>query len=478
MTPELLRIVERRLERTGAREQPWSSLVVAACEGQPALDAVLAGEARADSTIWDTALAEPAERPGAYITSIVVEGFRGVGPRRTLEVNPGPGLTLVIGRNGSGKSSFAEAAEILLTGTNSRWAHRSKIWQEGWRNIHHPERTTVAAAFAIDGVKGETVVTRQWADGAALGESKVAARPRMTRHRCLSKSLGWTSAVEAFRPFLSYNELGATFDEGPTEFHDRLSRDPGSRRYRGCAGTAEARPTRVQAVVDDREEWPPQPPRAAGATLTIRRASTASPCPQGSDLGSRARRASARAPGTTAEAATSDELNVLRYLANVQPPNPDEVRRIAGELRASQMREAAVARHAAPERPAIRSSCCGSPVASLRRATAKVTAPSAASAARSAAVVARPNGGPHPRTGPAGQPRLKPSPGTRGASVSASPQSWSARRRSSHPPRSGSASTTPSLLDGLARVRDAPDDPTRACRTISSMRSKPLRPGG
>ena len=99
------------------------------------------------TTIWDAALAEPAERPGAYITSIVVEGFRGIGPRRTLEINPGPGLTLVIGRNGSGKSSFAEAAEILLTGTNSRWAHRSKIWQEGWRNLHHPERTTVAAGF-------------------------------------------------------------------------------------------------------------------------------------------------------------------------------------------------------------------------------------------------------------------------------------------------------------------------------------------
>ena len=128
--------------------------MLAACEGQPALDAVLAGEARADTTIWDAALAEPAERPGAYITSIVVEGFRGVGPRRTLEINPGPGLTLVIGRNGSGKSSFAEAVEILLTGTNSRWAHRSKIWQEGWRNLHHPERTTVAAAFAIDGAEG------------------------------------------------------------------------------------------------------------------------------------------------------------------------------------------------------------------------------------------------------------------------------------------------------------------------------------
>jgi DNA repair exonuclease SbcCD ATPase subunit len=37
-------------------------------------------------------------------------------PATTLEVERGPGLTLVVGRNGSGKSSFAEALELLLTG--------------------------------------------------------------------------------------------------------------------------------------------------------------------------------------------------------------------------------------------------------------------------------------------------------------------------------------------------------------------------
>ena len=45
---------------------------------------------------------------GAYLTSLTVEGFRGIGPRQTLTLTPGPGLTIVVGRNGSGKSSFAE----------------------------------------------------------------------------------------------------------------------------------------------------------------------------------------------------------------------------------------------------------------------------------------------------------------------------------------------------------------------------------
>src|SRR5438105_734821 len=36
-------------------------------------------------------------------------------------------------------------------------------------------------------------------------------------------ALGWERPLELYRPFLSYNELGAMFDEGPTYFHDRLS---------------------------------------------------------------------------------------------------------------------------------------------------------------------------------------------------------------------------------------------------------------
>ncbi len=225
MTPELLRIVDRRLEATGALEQSWSLLVIGACEGAETLDGILGGDkpaARA-ARARTQAATEPAPTAGAYLDSITVEGFRGVGPKRTLELTPTAGLTLVVGRNGSGKSSFAEGVEILLTGTNSRWAKRSKIWQEGWRNLHHTARTAVEATFAIDGQKGDTFVTRNWADGAGPDDSTATVRlPDKSKHDL--STLGWTSAVETFRPFLSYNELGATFDAGPTEFHDRLSR--------------------------------------------------------------------------------------------------------------------------------------------------------------------------------------------------------------------------------------------------------------
>ncbi|CAM5366314.1 hypothetical protein SVIOM342S_05003 [Streptomyces violaceorubidus] len=59
--------------------------------------------------------------------SITASGWRGIGPAATVRLNPGPGLTLV-GRSATapGESSFAEAAEMALTGDNSRWQGRTR----------------------------------------------------------------------------------------------------------------------------------------------------------------------------------------------------------------------------------------------------------------------------------------------------------------------------------------------------------------
>jgi DNA repair exonuclease SbcCD ATPase subunit len=95
---------------------------------------------------------EPADVPGTYLRSVTVTGFRGIGPQTSLELQPGPGLTLVVGRNGSGKSSFAEAAEIALTGTNARWRDRSSVWREGWRNLHRGDaQPSVQVDLHVDG---------------------------------------------------------------------------------------------------------------------------------------------------------------------------------------------------------------------------------------------------------------------------------------------------------------------------------------
>ena len=222
MDPELQRLVEERLASTEANDTTWALLVLAACEGQDTLDAVLGGKTKRPRR-QSAAKAKPTqEPPGAYLRSITVEGFRGVGPTKTLELTPGPGLTLVIGRNGSGKSSFAEALEILLTGENRRWETRSAVWGTGWRNLHHPSPTEITPSFAVEGEKGATTITRTWSDTAELDDSDLTVETSPKRKLDFA-DLGWSSPLESYRPFLSYNELGSTFDEGPTKLHDRLS---------------------------------------------------------------------------------------------------------------------------------------------------------------------------------------------------------------------------------------------------------------
>jgi len=157
-----------------------------------------------------------------YLRSLSVEGFRGVGPQRVLEVQPGPGLTVISGRNGSGKSSFAEAAELLITGENRRWSEKSLVWKDGWRNLHHAERAAIRCDFVVEGAPGGTVVTREWPAHGDLDDG-VATLQHHGRPKQPLSDAGWTRPLELYRPFLSYNELSAMFNEGPTAMYDHLS---------------------------------------------------------------------------------------------------------------------------------------------------------------------------------------------------------------------------------------------------------------
>ena len=98
-------------------------LVLAALDGGDTFDEVVAGEPiERPEVVASTGpvAGQTVEASGVFLSSITVEGFRGIGPASTLAFPPGPGLTIITGRNGSGKSSFAEALEVVLTGT----AHR------------------------------------------------------------------------------------------------------------------------------------------------------------------------------------------------------------------------------------------------------------------------------------------------------------------------------------------------------------------
>ena len=70
-------------------------------EAVAALNAAAADDVPADDGETDEPAAFPDRRPvPVWLSGISVEGFRGIGPRAELRLDPGPGLTLVVGRNG------------------------------------------------------------------------------------------------------------------------------------------------------------------------------------------------------------------------------------------------------------------------------------------------------------------------------------------------------------------------------------------
>lgn len=214
----LLGLILERLDRDSPGEAA-SNLLLAACEGDDALAAAVGGESILRPALPAWADPKPAEPAGAFITSVTVSGFRGIGPAATLKVPPGPGLTVVTGRNGSGKSSFAEALEVLLTGGLRRWDDRSAVWREGWRNLHDADAPSIRAELVLEGA-GRATAERHWPAAAAFPASEatvqVAGEPGSGLER-----LGWAAALNAYRPFLSHAELEAFFGK-PSELHDLL----------------------------------------------------------------------------------------------------------------------------------------------------------------------------------------------------------------------------------------------------------------
>jgi energy-coupling factor transporter ATP-binding protein EcfA2 len=133
---------------------------------------------------------------------------------------PSPGLTVVAGRNGCGKSSFAEALEVALTQGSYRWRTRVSTLQKTWQNIHAVDPSEVVVRLTEEGKGGTTVGVAWHAGSDFLDGTSWVQRPGEGRQPGLD-GLGWTTSMEIFRPFLSYSELGALFGE-QSKLHDAL----------------------------------------------------------------------------------------------------------------------------------------------------------------------------------------------------------------------------------------------------------------
>ena len=188
-------------------------LVLAAVTGEPALKQALTSPGEPVTT---TVADKSAVLRNVWLRSITVRGFRGIGRASTLEVEPGPGLTLVVGRNGSGKSSFAEGIEVALTGHNERLQGKTADWQKQWRNIHDGASAEITVEFQVDGESRGLAVRRSWT-GKNLDDA-VSAASWDDGEQCDLPELGWSTALEQYRPFLSYDDLGKVSDKPSVGF--------------------------------------------------------------------------------------------------------------------------------------------------------------------------------------------------------------------------------------------------------------------
>jgi energy-coupling factor transporter ATP-binding protein EcfA2 len=198
--------------------------VAAAFGGPEAVDAWLAGTGSFDPGPGGSGPEPDGDLPDAiYLRSITVEGFRGVGAAAELELEPGPGFTLVVGRNGSGKSSFAEAAELAVTGSSARWANkRAKVWKDGWRNLHHPN-ARIELALLAEGFGRPITIRQRWQPDAADPDESTAWIEQDGRPPRKMPPPAWEQALGSFRPFLSYSELARMLEEGPSKSYDALA---------------------------------------------------------------------------------------------------------------------------------------------------------------------------------------------------------------------------------------------------------------
>ncbi|WP_129840317.1 AAA family ATPase [Streptomyces sp. RFCAC02] len=156
-----------------------------------------------------------------YLDSLTINGFRGIGPRARLNLSPRPGVNLVVGRNGSGKSSLADAIEVGFTGTRAHRPGQNATRGGHWANLHNAENPRIELKLAIEGDTGNSTLTRTWTSE-EFGSSEAAIK-RPGHGAVPLAEAGWDTAIADHRPFLSYTDLDLMLNGKPSERYDAIA---------------------------------------------------------------------------------------------------------------------------------------------------------------------------------------------------------------------------------------------------------------
>lgn len=167
--------------------------------------------------------ARSTDGPSLFISQISVVGFRGIGSGVTLDLEPQPGLTVIAGHNGSGKSSMAEALELVIAGDVNRWAKRPAAWKENWRNVHSQAVSVRVCLNPRSNTSSppHTELAVRWAPDAKLNEM---ARSLRIGGKAAAGTTWWDADAKIHRPLLMYEDIADLVQSGPTTLHDAMSR--------------------------------------------------------------------------------------------------------------------------------------------------------------------------------------------------------------------------------------------------------------
>lgn len=187
-----------------------------------------------------------------YLGSLAVNGFRGIGPRARLSLSPRPGVNLVVGRNGSGKSSLADAIEVGFTGTRAHRPGQDATRGGHWYNLHNADSPKIELKLAIEGDTGNSTVTRTWTSQ-EFGSSEATFK-RPGHGTVPVAEAGWDTALADHRPFLSYTDLDLMLTGKPSERYDAIATILGMELLSTATNRLSAREKALAAVAKEMKD--------------------------------------------------------------------------------------------------------------------------------------------------------------------------------------------------------------------------------